>query len=86
MSETTAAATDEQATIYTAYEIDFMLGLLDNENGRITREQVGLRSAPVAARDFVTAAVTPLRAQGKVSARRIGQWLLGEGGRWSPPH
>ena len=53
MSETTAAH-DEQVTIYTAYEIDFMLGLRDTENGRITREQVGLRSAPEAAEEFVT--------------------------------
>ena len=50
MSETSATATDEQVTIYTAYEIDFMLGLRDTENGRITREQVGLRRAPEAAR------------------------------------
>src|SRR5699024_850772 len=55
MSETTAAAHDEQVTIYTAYEIDFMLGLRDTENGRITREQVGLRSAPESAEEFVTA-------------------------------
>ena len=74
MSETTAAATDEQATIYTAYEIDFMLGLRDTENGRITREQVGLRSAPEAAREFVTAAVTSgLRARGKVERSEDGQ-------------
>src|SRR5699024_2004832 len=82
MSETTAAATDEQATIYTAYEIDFMLGLRDTENGRITREQVGLRSAPEAAREFVTAAVTSgLRARGKVERSEDGQWLLGEEGQ-----
>ena len=82
MSETTAAATDEQATIYTAYEIDFMLGLRDTENGRITREQVGLRSAPEQAREFVTAAVTSgLRARGKVERSADGQWLLGEEGQ-----
>src|SRR5699024_4977016 len=67
MSETTAAAHDAQVTIYTVYEIDFMLGLRDTENGRITREQVGLRSAPESAEEFVTAAVTSgLRARGKV--------------------
>ena len=58
MSETTAAASDEQVTIYTAYEIDFMLGLRDTENGRISRDQIGLRSAPEPAQEFVTAAVT----------------------------
>ena len=82
MSETTATAHDEQVTIYTAYEIDFMLGLRDTENGRITREQVGLRSAPEQAREFVTAAVTSgLRARGKVERSADGQWLLGEEGQ-----
>ncbi|MDN6330669.1 MAG: hypothetical protein L0J84_15185 [Brachybacterium sp.] len=82
MSETTAAANDEQVTIYTAYEIDFMLGLRDTENGRITREQIGLRSAPEAAEEFVTAAVTSgLRARGKVERSEDGQWLLGEEGQ-----
>lgn len=80
MSETTA--TDEQVTIYTAYEIDFMLGLRETENGRITREQVGLRRAPEAAQEFVTAAVTSgLRARGKVERSEDGQWLLGEEGQ-----
>ncbi len=80
MSESTT--TDEQVTIYTAYEIDFMLGLRDTENGRITREQVGLRSAPEAAQEFVTAAVTSgLRARGKVERSEDGQWLLGEEGQ-----
>ena len=36
MSETSDAAAPVE--IYTAYEIDFMLGLRDTENGRITRE------------------------------------------------
>lgn len=82
MSETTAAATDEQVTIYTAYEIDFMLGLRDTSSGRITREQVGLRSAPEAAQEFVSAAVTSgLRARGKVERSEDGQWLLGEEGQ-----
>src|SRR5699024_8958246 len=82
MSETTAAAHDEQVTIYTAYEIDFMLGLRDTENGRITREQVGLRSAPESAEEFVTAAVTSgLRARGKVERSEDGQWLLGAEGQ-----
>ncbi|WP_193104971.1 hypothetical protein [Brachybacterium sp. FME24] len=83
MSETAAdTATDEQATIYTAYEIDFMLTLRPTENGEITREQVGLRSAPEAAREFVTAAVTSgLRARGKVERSDDGQWLLGEEGQ-----
>jgi hypothetical protein len=80
MSESTT--TDEQVTIYTAYEIDFMLGLRDTDNGRITREQVGLRSAPEAAQEFVTAAVTSgLRARGKVERSEDGQWLLGEEGQ-----
>ncbi|WP_114855105.1 hypothetical protein [Brachybacterium sp. YJGR34] len=80
MSESTAA--DEQATIYTAYEIDFMLSLRPTDNGRITREQVGLRSAPEAASEFVTAAVTSgLRARGKVERSEDGQWLLGEEGQ-----
>ncbi|GAA4525182.1 hypothetical protein GCM10023160_17810 [Brachybacterium paraconglomeratum] len=80
MSETSTA--DEQVTIYTAYEIDFMLGLRDTENGRITREQIGLRSAPEAAQEFVTAAVTSgLRARGKVERSEDGQWLLGEEGQ-----
>lgn len=82
MSESTIAEHDEQITIYTAYEIDFMLGLRDTENGRLTREQVGLRSAPEAAGEFVTAAVTSgLRARGKVERSEDGQWLLGEEGQ-----
>ena len=82
MSETSAAATDEQVTIYTAYEIDFMLGLRDTDNGRITREQVGLRRSPEAAQEYVTAAVTSgLRARGKVERSADGQWLLGEEGQ-----
>ncbi|ASK66376.1 hypothetical protein CFK39_11735 [Brachybacterium avium] len=82
MSETTTAETDEQVTIYTAYEIDFMLGLRDTENGRITRDQVGLRSAPDSAKEFVTAAVSSgLRARGKVERSEDGQWLLGEEGQ-----
>ncbi|MGP9581086.1 hypothetical protein [Brachybacterium sp. AOP35-5H-19] len=80
MSET--STTDEQVTIYTAYEIDFMLGLRDTESGRITREQIGLRSAPATAQEFVTAAVTSgLRARGKVERSADGQWLLGEEGQ-----
>lgn len=82
MTETTAAATDEQVTIYTAYELDFMLGLRDTENGRISRDQIGLRSAPEAAQEFVTAAVTSgLRARGKVERSEDGQWLLGQEGQ-----
>lgn len=88
MSETTTAPAhaheqaQEPVTIYTAYEIDFMLGLRDTESARITREQVGLRSAPESAREFVTAAVTSgLRARGKVERSEDGQWLLGEEGQ-----
>lgn len=82
MSETTATATDEQMTIYTAYEIDFMLTLRPTESARLTREQVGLHSAPEEAREFVTAAVTSgLRARGKVERSQDGQWLLGEEGQ-----
>ena len=37
MSESASAGTDRpEVTIYTAYEIDFMLGLRDTENARIT--------------------------------------------------
>ena len=83
MSESASAGTDRpEVTIYTAYEIDFMLGLRDTENARITREQIGLRSAPEQAREFVTAAVTSgLRARGKVERSADGQWLLGEEGQ-----
>ena len=82
MNDSGSAASGEQVTIYTAYEIDFMLGLRDTENARITREQVGLRSAPEQAREFVTAAVTSgLRARGKVERSADGQWLLGEEGQ-----
>lgn len=71
----------EQTTIYTAYEIDFMLNLRPTAGGSITRDQVGLRSAPEAAQEFVTAAVTSgLRARGKVQHSEDGQWLLGEEG------
>lgn len=72
----------DQTTIYTAYEIDFMLNLRPTDAGAITREQVGLRSAPEAAQEFVTAAVTSgLRARGKVTHSEDGQWLLGEEGQ-----
>ena len=82
MNDSGSAASGEQVTIYTAYEIDFMLGLRDTENARITREQVWLRSAPEQAREFVTAAVTSgLRARGKVERSADGQWLLGEEGQ-----
>lgn len=84
MSESTADRSDADApvTIYTAYEIDFMLSLRDTENARLTREQVGLRRAPAEAQEFVTAAVTSgLRARGKVERSGDGQWLLGEEGQ-----
>ncbi|PMC75642.1 MULTISPECIES: hypothetical protein [unclassified Brachybacterium] len=82
MTETTAQAAQEQPTVYTAYEIDFMLSLRPTENGEVTREQVGLRSAPEEAREFVTAAVTSgLRARGKVERTEDGQWLLAEEGQ-----
>lgn len=69
----------ETTTIYTAYELDFMLELRSTDNGRITREQMGLRRAPEEALDFVTAAVTSgLRARDKVQRSAEGQWLLGE--------
>lgn len=72
----------EQTTIYTAYEIDFMLNLRPTEAGAVTREQIGLRSAPEEATEFVTAAVTSgLRARGKVTRSEDGQWLLGEEGQ-----
>lgn len=80
MSQSTVGASaEDDPTIYTAYELDFMLGLRPSEAGTITREQVGLRSAPEEAQEFVTAAVTSgLRARGKVERSADGQWLLGE--------
>lgn len=67
------------ATIYTAYELDFMLNLRETPQGAVTREQIGLRSAPEEAREYVTAAVTSgLHARGKVARSADGQWLLGE--------
>lgn len=83
MSQTSATTeADDQPTIYTAYEIDFMISLRPTENAAVTREQVGLRSAPEEAREFVTAAVTSgLRARGKVERSEDGQWLLGEEGQ-----
>lgn len=82
-SETAAPAdAQDEPTIYTAYELDFMLGLRPTEAAAVTREQVGLRSAPEEAREFVTAAVTSgLRARGKVERSEDGQWLLGEEGQ-----
>lgn len=82
MSTASTSADDDSSTIYTAYEIDFMLGLRPTESGRISREQIGLRAAPEEAREFVTAAVTSgLRARGKVERSEEGQWLLGEEGQ-----
>lgn len=85
MSETASLTAEdgaEQAPIFTAYEIDFMLGLRDSDSARVSREQIGLRSAPEEAREFVTAAVTSgLRARGKVERSGDGQWLLGGEGQ-----
>ena len=86
MSQSTSGAGSTAAqdapTVYTAYELDFMLSLRSTENAGITRDQVGLRSAPEEAREFVTAAVTSgLRARGKVERSEDGQWLLGEEGQ-----
>lgn len=81
MTETaqSSQAQQDEATIYTAYEIDFMLNLRPTPEGAITREQIGLRTAPEAAREYVQAAVTSgLRARGKVARTEEGQWLLGE--------
>src|SRR5690625_7958426 len=59
-----------------------MLSLRPTEAGAVTREQIGLRSAPEEAKEFVTAAVTSgLRARGKVTHSEDGQWLLGEEGQ-----
>ena len=59
-----------------------MLNLRPTEAGAVTREQIGLRSAPEEAKEFVTAAVTSgLRARGKVTHSEDGQWLLGEEGQ-----
>ncbi len=78
--QTAATSTVEEGqTIYTAYELDFMLGLRSTEAGARTRDQIGLRSAPEEAREYVTAAVTSgLHARGKVARSADGQWLLGE--------
>ena len=83
MTETTVDVdAQDEPTIYTAYEIDFMLNLRPTAQGAVTREQIGLRSAPEEAREFVTAAVTSgLRARGKVERSDDGQWLLGEEGQ-----
>lgn len=79
---TGTATGQDEPTIYTAYEIDFMIGLRETDSGRITREQVGLRSAPDDAKEFVTAAVTSgLRARDKVERSADGQWLLGREGQ-----
>lgn len=78
----TTSGEDAAYEIYTAYEIDFMLGLRPTDAGAITREQVGLRSAPEAAEDYVTAAVTAgLRARGKVEQQADGRWQLGAEGQ-----
>lgn len=78
MSETMPTA-DPGQTIYTAYEIDFMLDLRRTDAGEITREQISLRRPPEEAREFVTAAVTSgLHARGKVARSEDGQWLLGD--------
>jgi len=77
-----ASSADETQTIYTAYEIDFMLNLRRTEAAEITREQIGIRSAPEQAADFVSAAVAAgLRARGKVEQSADGQWLLGREGQ-----
>ena len=72
MSQSTSGAGSTAAqdapTVYTAYELDFMLSLRSTENAGITRDQVGLRSAPEEAR-------------GKVERSEDGQWLLGEEGQ-----
>lgn len=84
MTDTTATQTSNEAEyeIYTAYEIDFMLGLRPTDAGATTREQIGLRSAPAEAEDYVTAAVTAgLRARGKVEQSNDGSWQLGPEGQ-----
>lgn len=75
MSETPT----DTPTIYSAYEIDFMLSLRPTEAGETTRGQLGIHSAPPAAADHVRAAVASgLRARGKVELSEDGQWMLGE--------
>ncbi|MFC0675126.1 hypothetical protein [Brachybacterium hainanense] len=82
MTEAAAPVAEDTQTIYTAYEIDFMLGLRSTESSRITREQISLRSAPEAAAEYVSAAVAAgLRARGKVEQAPDGQWLLGREGQ-----
>lgn len=72
------AEPQDEPTLYTAYELDFMLSLRDTDSARITRDQIGLRPAPEAAQEFVAAAVTAgLHARGKVELSDDGQWLLG---------
>lgn len=69
-------------TVYTAYELDFMLSLRPSAASDATREQLGLRGAPGEAREYVTAAVTSgLQARGKVDHGPDGNWMLGEEAR-----
>ena len=86
MSETSATATDEQVTIYTAYEIDFMLGLRDTENGRITREQVGLAAHPRQPKSSSPRRSPPVCAPAaRSSARTTASGCWARRGRSSPP-
>lgn len=81
MSQDQNAAGD-QPTIFTSYEIDFMLSLSRTDAARITRKQIGIPGVPGfgAAADHVTAAVTAgLRARGKL-VHREGEWVLGTEG------
>ncbi|UYG17229.1 hypothetical protein BRM3_01980 [Brachybacterium huguangmaarense] len=75
----TAAPASADRTLYTAYELDFMLSLRPSAAGDMTREQLGLQGAPDEAAEYVTAAVTSgLQARGKVDHAPDGHWALGE--------
>jgi hypothetical protein len=71
-----------EPTIFTSYEIDYMLSLSTSRAAGISREQIGIPGVPGsgAAAEHVTAAVNAgLRARGKL-VRRGGEWVLGEEG------
>lgn len=66
-------------TLYTAHEIEFMLGLRSTPAASVTATLLGVPAVPEAAREAVQAAVTSgLHARGKVEHAPDGQWLLGE--------
>lgn len=78
MSANTQAPQDGP-TVFSTYEIDFMLSLKDTSAGGVSREQLGIERPPRQAREHVTSAVTAgLLARDKVRRSRGGEWVLGE--------